>query len=119
MARTAVDTPIVVGVCPACSAEVDVVGTKEAAGVLGVSPSQYQNLKAREDFPKPWSSGLGQGALWLRSDLVDWQSGRKAASLEKLLGSLDGALEGLTKKDREGSGAAHNKWGLAFVSPET
>jgi predicted DNA-binding transcriptional regulator AlpA len=83
---------VVVGVCPHCKTEVDVIGTKEAAGVLGVSPSQYQNLKNREGFPAPWSSGLGQGALWLRSDLLDWKDGRRSVSMDALLQQLDKAL---------------------------
>jgi predicted DNA-binding transcriptional regulator AlpA len=97
MARS--NNPEVRGVCRQCGAEQDIVGTKEAATVLGVSPSQFQNLKARSGFPDPWSNGLGQGALWWRSDLTEWKEGRKRQSVEKLLGGI--SLDALNKGEQE------------------
>jgi hypothetical protein len=66
---------------------------------MGVSISQFQNLKARPDFPEPWGDGFSQGALWRRSDLLEWQAGRKQASVAKLLGGFD--LERLSVNERK------------------
>ncbi len=85
--------------CWHCGEEIDVVGAKHAAETLGVSISQFQNLKAREDFPEPWGDGFSQGALWRRQDLIAWQEGRKVASVTKLLNGFD--MDRLNKNEAE------------------
>ena len=85
--------------CWHCGEEIDVVGAKHAAETLNVSISQFQNLKAREDFPEPWGDGFSQGALWRRQDLIEWQEARKRVSVDKLVSSFN--LERLSKREQD------------------
>lgn len=87
-------------VCPHCSKDIDLVGTKEGAAILGVSTSTFQGFRERDDFPKP-RAVLGQGGLWLRQDLLDWQERRKHATVEKLVLSLEQQLADLPEGDRQ------------------
>lgn len=57
------------------------VGIKEAAGILGVSPQQVKNLDyertsgKRKDFPVPLER-LAMGPVWARSQIERFKDGR-------------------------------------------
>ena len=49
---------------------VDLVGTKEAAALFGVRPSNFvRDWASRDDFPEPVTT-LARGRLWAREDLL-------------------------------------------------
>jgi predicted DNA-binding transcriptional regulator AlpA len=74
--------------CKCCASEIDLVGTKEAGQLLGVSSPSFQSLKLRADFPAP-ATRLGQGALWYREDLLAWKAGRESRQFQKELSRFD------------------------------
>lgn len=86
--------------CPNCGTEIDLVGTKEASEVLGVSTSTFQSLKARDDFPAP-AVTVGQGALWFREDVLAWKRSRSAASVTSLAEKLRGEMAAMSVEERE------------------
>lgn len=85
--------------CPHCGKTVDLVGTKDVVGILGVSTSTFQNFRERDTFPEPLAV-VGQGALWLRSDIEEWHQQHQNQRVEQLVGDLDKRLEHLDPKTR-------------------
>jgi predicted nucleotidyltransferase len=73
---------------------VDLVGTKEAAALYGVRPSNFvRDWASRQDFPEPVAT-LARGRLWAREDLVDYRARtgpRRAVALAELPLSPDAA----------------------------
>jgi hypothetical protein len=53
--------------------ELDVVGLKEAAEFLGVSPQRVDQLRKRPDFPD--GAELAQGTVWTRASLERFNEG--------------------------------------------
>jgi predicted nucleotidyltransferase len=52
---------------------VDLVGTKEAAAIYGVRPSNFvRDWASRQDFPEPVAT-LARGRLWAREAVVDYR----------------------------------------------
>jgi len=72
----------------------DLVGTKEAAAVFGVRPSNFvRDWANRADFPKPVAT-LARGRLWTRKDLEAYRARmgpRRAVALAELPLSPDAA----------------------------
>ncbi len=70
------------------------VGTKEAAAVFGVRPSNFiRDWANREDFPEPVAN-LARGRLWAREDLEAYHTRtgpRRAVALAELPLSPDAA----------------------------
>jgi predicted nucleotidyltransferase len=72
----------------------NLVGTKEAAALFGVRPSNFvRDWTNREDFPEPVAT-LARGRLWAREDLISYRTRtgpRRAVSLSDLPLSPDAA----------------------------
>ena len=72
----------------------DLVGTKEAAEIFGVRPSNFvRDWAARPDFPAPVAT-LARGRLWVREDLLAYRARtgpRRAVALAELPLSPDAA----------------------------
>ena len=72
----------------------DLVGTKEAAAIFGVRPSNFvRDWAARPDFPRPVAT-LARGRLWSLGDLERFRARagpRRAVSLSDLPLSPDAA----------------------------
>lgn len=70
------------------------VGTKEAAALFGVRPSNFvRDWTNREDFPEPVAT-LSRGRLWAREDLISYRARtgpRRAVALSDLPLSPDAA----------------------------
>ena len=70
------------------------VGTKEAAALFGVRPSNFvRDWTNREDFPEPVAT-LARGRLWAREDLISYRTRtgpRRAVALAELPLSPDAA----------------------------
>ena len=68
------------------------VGTKEAAALFGVRPSNFvRDWAGREDFPEPVAT-LARGRLWAREDLISYRTRtgpRRAVALAELPLSVD------------------------------
>jgi predicted nucleotidyltransferase len=66
---------------------VDLVGTKEAAALYGVRPSNFvRDCANREDFPEPVAT-LAHGRLWKRADILSYRARtgpRRAVALAEL-----------------------------------
>ncbi len=63
----------------------EVVGTKEAAAIIGVRPSNFvRDWASRVDFPRPISS-LSSGRVWSRADVVAYQASLVPPSRDRLL----------------------------------
>jgi predicted DNA-binding transcriptional regulator AlpA len=75
------------------------IGTKEATATLDVSTSTFQNFRDRPDFPAP-QAVLGQGALWLRSDIETWHVNRQEQRVKALLDDLGKRLANLDPATR-------------------
>ncbi len=54
------------------------IGPHEIALMLGVTRQRVMQLRARDDFPKPWAS-LATGHIWRAEDIEAWAEadGRK------------------------------------------
>ncbi len=70
----------------------DLVGTKEAAQIFGVRPSNFvRDWASRDDFPRPVAT-LARGRLWARGDLQTYRARtgpRRAVALADLPLSRD------------------------------
>ena len=47
------------------------IGPHEIAVMLGVTRQRVMQLRAREDFPKPWAT-LATGHIWRAEDIAAW-----------------------------------------------
>jgi uncharacterized protein YuzE len=57
------------------------VGTKEAAAMAGVRPSNFvRDYANREDFPKPVTE-LATGRIWRRGDLLRYLQNRRSTTI--------------------------------------
>lgn len=72
----------------------NLVGTKEAAALYGVRPSNFvRDCANREDFPEPVAT-LAHGRLWERADILSYRARtgpRRAVALAELPLSPDAA----------------------------
>jgi predicted nucleotidyltransferase len=72
----------------------NLVGTKEAAALYGVRPSNFvRDWAGREDFPEPVAT-LARGRLWARADILSYRARtgpRRAVALSDLPLSPDAA----------------------------
>ena len=56
------------------------VGVKEAAGLLGLRPSNFvRDHASRADFPHPVAE-LGSGRIWLKSQVIDYGSDKLSSA---------------------------------------
>lgn len=81
--RLQVETGRVVGMCPMVNTD-DLCDAHEVAGLLGLSHanSVYGYMRRYDDLPKPVINlGRGRIALWLRPDVMRWQSDRPRRSV--------------------------------------
>src|SRR4051812_48650564 len=77
----------------------DLVGTKEAAEALGVKTSRLQDWRSRPDFPEP-AVTVGQGALWIRSEVLEWARQRQSNELKKLALSMRERMQEMSDEER-------------------
>ncbi|HSW43580.1 MAG TPA: nucleotidyltransferase domain-containing protein [Patescibacteria group bacterium] len=72
----------------------NLLGTKEAAALFGVRPSNFvRDWASRDDFPGPVAT-LARGRLWAREDLISYRARtgpRRAVALAELPLSPDAA----------------------------
>ncbi len=91
--RDAIDSCVIIYAMSERASE-HLVGTKEAAAVFGVRPSNFiRDWANREDFPEPVAN-LARGRLWARADLEAYHTRtgpRRAVSLAELPLSPDAA----------------------------
>lgn len=86
--------------CPHCKDAITLVGTREAVRLLGTNTSSWQSWRERKDFPEPlWDAG--QGALWRKEDLLEWDKQRRAGKTEKVLSEAVEVLAGLDPESRQ------------------
>jgi hypothetical protein len=75
----------------------ELVGIKEIAGILAVSPQRAHQLTKREDFPDPIAR-LAAGPVWTRPSLErfidDWRAGKPDNS--EIVAQVDGLIAKLT-----------------------
>ena len=91
--RDAIDSCVIICAMSERASE-HLVGTKEAAEVFGVRPSNFiRDWASREDFPEPVAN-LARGRLWAREDLEAYHTRtgpRRAVALAELPLSPDAA----------------------------
>ena len=91
--RDAIDSCVIIYVM-ATQMSKDLVGTKEAAALFDVRPSNFvRDWASRADFPKPVAT-LARGRLWARRDLEAYRARtgpRRAVALAELPLSPDAA----------------------------
>ncbi len=91
--RDAIDSCVIIYAMSERASE-HLVGTKEAAAVFGVRPSNFiRDWANREDFPEPVAN-LARGRLWAREDLEAYHTRtgpRRAVALAELPLSPDAA----------------------------
>ena len=59
------------------------IGPHEIAVMLAVTRQRVMQLRARDDFPKPWAS-LATGYIWRAEDVASWaeRDGRTVRAIE-------------------------------------
>lgn len=86
--------------CPHCKNDITLVGTKEATRLLGTNTSTWQSWRERPDFPEP-AFVVGQGGLWHKSELLEWNRQREFKKGEKVIPEVRHYLESLDEDQRE------------------